>query len=437
MRFTLTGIVLIMAAVLALAVGATWTYRQRRQPVGVDLVMVLFKSRDGQALRRAFEDGAVRSLDDLRGRGVSFLRCAPPSAWYPSVAAALFTADHPSECGLHRGHAWLSGAAETLAERLGECGFKTLAVTSTDGFLEDLGVLQGFHTSLHRTPTALPGAFAAFMKEGDGGKNRFVFMEADLDVRGGPGSLEAILAPLLKWMETHRFFRRGVLLVAAAPWNLPLPGKEAWNSHGGMPLILAGDPLRLGPGKCFLRRLDLCAVAERLEEIALNQGLNLRDARRTGMAAVTEDALDPDSFPLGEVNGPPPLFRRVVRFDDTSSWVEIVPGASPRLFDGKGAAIEAGSEEGRSLLLRYRAWLENRRMVEDRTEPGEAGPVLDRALARRLGKPWEDARFLGRRLHAVEHFRAARILEARGFRERAAVEYETAIRMDPAFRPGP
>ena len=434
MRFTLTGVILIMAAVLALGVGVTRCFRQGSvPPAGTDLVMILFKSRDGRALRRAFEDGSVQALDGLKRRGVSFLRCAPPSAWYPCTAAALFTALHPSECGLHRAHAWLSGAAETLAEKLSGQGFRTLALTSEDGLLEDLNLLQGFQVSLRRAPGLLPGAFSSFMEEGPSSANRFVFLEADLDACGGPGRISSVLAPLLGWMEHDRFFRRGVLLVAAAPCGPPVAGEAVWDPDGGMPVILAGDPLGFGPGKCFLRRLDLCAVAARLEEIAAARGLNLRDARRNGTPAVTEDVPDPGALSLGEVNDPPPFFRRTVRFDDTRARLEVSPGAPPVLLDGDGNRMESGSGGGRTLLLRYRAWLEGRRIVEDRAGPAEAGPVIDGALARRLGGPWAEERFRGRRLHAVEHFRAARMLERLGFGERAALEYETAAHMDPAL----
>lgn len=373
MRFTLTGVFLIMGAVLALAVGVTHAYRRHRTPPGADLVVVLFKSRDGAALRRAFEDGGVRGLEGLRNRGASFIHCAPPAAWYPSVAAALLTGLHPSECRFHRAHPRLPREVETLAERLSTAGFDTLALLSAEGRLEEFELLQGFHNRLRRDPALLSGALAAFMEEGPAWRNRFVFIEVDLDDRGGPAVLGSVLTPLLEWMETRRFFRRGVLLVAAAPCGPGAgtgDGEEVWER---IPVILAGDPMRLGPGKCYLRRVDLCTVAERLEGVALGQGFDLRDARRTGLASVMEDVVDPGVAPRGEVNAEPPRFRRIVRFDDLPGWVEVRPGFPPALFDGEGRRVEPGSDPGRVLLLRYRAWLAGRRGMPGPSGPEEAG----------------------------------------------------------------
>ncbi len=433
MRFTLIGISLIMAGVLALALFATNAFRRESRPVGHSIALVVLRSSDRAALKRAFEDKGAPSLRALRQKGVSFLHLGAPSTWYPSTIASLLTGLHPSEHGLHPSHAHLTDEAMTLAERLKRVGFETYAAVGADSLLEDLYVLQGFRAESFEEPWRAVQAFLAFLKDLPENRPFFALVDVNLDAFGGPGSFDRVFHSLYAGLGGDRFLDKGLLAISAPAVQEVSPGKDSAVRAPWIPFILAGAPLRLGPGKLFLKPFDLCGMESLLLETALGHGFQLRDSVRTGAPVVLEWIDSAGSIPVEEVNVPPPYFYRAVRFDDRDTLYILPPFGPARLIGSDGRPVPPDSDDAVWVIERFQAWLGGRTILNDLNIPCFAGRRLDAGLARRLGAPWNRSEFAGRRLHAVEHFRMGRSFAHHGYHALAAAEFDTALILDPDF----
>jgi hypothetical protein len=170
-----------------------------------------------------------------------------------------------------------------------------------------------------------------------------------------------------------------------------------------------------------------------LLDLSLGKGFTIRDAVRTGQPVVTEWAAEPGTVSIGEVNTYPPFFYRSLRFDDNPYHVFTSPAGRFRIFADRNEKAVLDPEQEEILRLRYESYIAERESLEDMIIPAFAGPLLDRSLAQRLGKPWMRNELMGHPLHAVEHLRLAEELRDRGYAALAINEYIAALMLDRNF----
>lgn len=433
MRFSLIGVIFLMTLMLASAVVVTKAFRQTTYECSPSVLLLVFRSENPSRLHEELnsEDAAV--LRELRGRGATFLECRASSPWYPSATASLLTGLYPSEHGMTRAHAHLTEDVETLAERLAAAGFRTFAAVGRSSLLEHTNVLQGF-TFIEREDEQ--ETFSAFMEFKDllpEYRRFFALVEIDVDALGGPRLLPKVLDVIYDGLGRDAFLKYGVLAVTALDTSRPMDPLDLRGHDPRIPFLLAGKPLNIGPGKCVLKTVSLCTLEKTLRELALGQGFDIRDAVRRGEAAAFEMMVDHDRLNAGEVRKPPPYFSRSFRFDDNDYCYLVPPVGKSRLIDPEGKPVERESAWAETFRRRHEEFLAGRASVEDRNIPQTAGPVLDEALASRLGRAWNRPELLGHPLHAVEHFRMAEALAACGYHAMAVGDLNYALIMEDDF----
>jgi len=104
--------------------------------------------------------------------------------------------------------------------------------------------------------------------------------------------LDKVIETLYEGLDSEQFLSNGVLALMAIDVREPTDR---------MPVILVGDPLKVGPGKCVLKPVSACRLSETFEQLAFGQGFDIRDAVREGCAVVCETADDGRKLPKGEV----------------------------------------------------------------------------------------------------------------------------------------
>jgi len=435
MRFSLTGVAVIMAAILALALVVTKSFRRATFQGGNDLVLVLVDSTDSEGVKRAFEDGGSSVLNRISGKGVRFARLITPSPWYPSFVASLLCRLLPSEHGLHRGHAFLTDEARTLAEELSGSGFRTFASITNESLLKRTNVLQGFTVIEESDPEDVVPPLVDYLDGLPEYRNFIAMVEIDVDALGGVHNMEAVLQALYEGIGGDSFLERGTIVVMAPGTKAPECGSGPDGYSVSIEAVLAGKPLRIANGKYVLRPVSTGELGQSLKSLALGQGFEIRDAVRTGAAMVTEWAVDFDDLRAGEATLQPPLFYRMLHFDDNSCRYFAHPYEEERLLYPKGdGLLEPDKDAIRLCRARYNRFMSSRTIIPDRaTIPDADGPVLDAKLAAALGRPWMRPEYYGCSLHAVEHYRLGVALNDCGYGALAINEMNFALSMDGSF----
>ncbi|MBU0754227.1 MAG: hypothetical protein KJ645_03755 [Planctomycetes bacterium] len=434
MRFSLVGVSLVMAGILILAVIITSLYRQHTgQDRGKNLVLVMLHSEDSQGLQESLKGDYSPTIRAWTAQGVEFMNCIASSSWVPSTMASMITGLYPSEHGLHRGHAYLTQEAETLAEKLGRGSCWTFAAISKDSLLEPLNLLQGFQGVKIVPPRETVTALSRFMDELPEYRSFFAFVEVDLDAFGGPRLVDKVLSILFERLGGDRFLENGVLALVAPGLSYTAGDPNGQSFDPRIPVLLLGKPLNIGPGKCVLKNVSVCDVAGALTSVVQGQGFNIRDGDRSGKPAVFEDVSLVMNQPQGEVVNPPPYYLRALWFDDQPKGY-LLPGHGPireLSWEGPGSIIKR--EAYGQIRQRLDTFVASRPPVSDLTVPQCAGPRLTQKWAAALGEAWHRPEFHHQALHAVEHVRLAEALLVSGYAALAIGELQRAQAMDPDF----
>ena len=429
MRLSLTGIMLLMASILAVAIFIADRFRETELEEGTSLTLVIVNSRDGDGLKKAFADEAVPTLGLLKRRGVTLLQAVATSPWEPSSVASILTGMVPSEHGLHRAHGWLSPQAETLPQVLSRNGFKTYAAVTEASPMQTTGVLAGFRLVETRPARETVGALKHFLEQSPPDRNRFVLVELDLDAFGGPRVLDKTLNVILDVIGGEAYLDRNVLAVAAPGAVTGFP--EESRIDPTVPVLFSGAPLARGNGKVLLKALSLASLHDTLMQLCYGSDFNQRDGMRRGAVIPCEWVQNDPAPSRREVSEIPPLFSRRILFDDTPRALVVEPGRSPVLYDGDG--IVTDSEDASRLVERYVAWSAALEPVEDWNISSQSGPALTRAMVARLGPEWDCEDYLGRAMHGVEHYRLAEMLFDSGYTMLALNEMRIALTLERNF----
>lgn len=425
MRFSVLGVALIMASILVLAIFVTDYYRSTSYQSGSNLALVFLRSSDAAGLAQAMESENARLMTSFRNRGVSFMRCYAPSTWPPASMVSILTGLYPSEHGFHRAHVHLSEEAATLGEKLGRSGYRTCACIGNDSVLEAANAMQGFTFTNVTEPRETIFEFLEFYERLPDYRPFAAVVEVDLDAFGGPGLLEKVLDILYDGLGRERFFENGVLALMALDCQADLDPR--------MPVVMVGDPLKIGPGKCVLKPVSASDLHGTFEELAFGQGFDIRDAVRDGRAVVCETADDGKKLAWNELVEIPPVFFRTLWFDDCEEHYLTSPSGMAWVVDPEGRRTKLEGEEAERFRSRYELYLNSRLKVHDIAIPQTAGPLIDRHLLQSLGEVWDRPEFMGRPLHAVEHFRLGEAMRACGYPALAVAELNCALAMDQSF----
>lgn len=433
MRFSVLGVVLFMATILTVAVMFTNFYREVHFEGGSGMALILLKSSDSDGLRNAIDNENSPLMTTLHRQGVCFKRCYASSPWYPALFASLMTGLHPSEHGLHKGHAYLTSEVSTLAEKLGMSGYRTMVACTKESPLKDVNALQGFSFVEISEPKETISSFKSFLGRVSENRPFLAVVEVDLDAFGGPALLDKVVDILYDSVGREAFLEKNVLGFITPQVSRTIVQAEKADFDPSISVLLTGKPLQVASGKCVLKSVSACDMRDVIYHLAIGQGFTIRDSVRNGDATVYETIIDPADLTHGEVTQPPPYFYRAFWFDNEVNGYSVHPQFGIQSLTLEGQVIGLSRAKTETFRRKYDSFLANRRIAPDLSIPHTAGNLLDTGMAGRLGSDWQKPEYTGQFLHAVEHCRMAEALADAGFPALAVSEFNVALVMNPHF----
>jgi arylsulfatase A-like enzyme len=182
------------------------------------IVIVIDTLRDDHLGSYGFPGDISPRLDQLASESVLFENCFAQAPWTPPSMGSLFTSLYPEVHGLNvfRDQQFrdpdsgemrigvLPDSAVTLAERLRDAGYETVAFVTNPWLQRPMGLAQGFE-------------------------------RYDDEDTGRRVTANAIAAPLRRWLETRRderpFFAYLHFMDVHGPWDAPKPDFDALRDH--------------------------------------------------------------------------------------------------------------------------------------------------------------------------------------------------------------
>jgi len=433
MRFSVIGVTLFMAVILTTAVILTNHYREVHFKSGSGVAVFLLKSSDMEGIQNAMGNENSPLMSALHQQGVSFNRCYTSSPWYPSFFASLMTGLHPSEHGLHRGHAYLSTEVTTVAEKLGMSGYRTMVACGKESPLKDVNALQGFSFVEITEPKQTIASFTSFLGRVSVNRPFFAVVEVDIDAFGGPELLDKVVDILFDSVGREAFLEDNILSFIAPTISMENTYARRPGFTPTIPALFLGKPLQVASGKCVLKSVSVCDLRDVIYNLAVGQGFCIRDSMRTGKPSVYEAIIDPADLPRSEVTQPPPYYYRAIWFDNDPNGYSVYPETEFQILTPEGEMASLPLNQAAAFRSQYDLYLANRCIAPDLSIPHTAGAMLDAGMAARLGGAWQQPEYLGQCLHAVEHCRMAEALGDAGFPALAVSELNMALVMNPHF----
>jgi arylsulfatase A-like enzyme len=131
--------VMVLPALPAVAIGA----KQDGRPNIV--LIVMDTTRFDRLSAYGHDRQTTPALDQIASEGVLFTRAYAASPWTLPSHASIFTGVFPSEHRAIREHQYLDDRFPTLAEKLGEQGYHTVAFARKSYLSRESGLARGFH----------------------------------------------------------------------------------------------------------------------------------------------------------------------------------------------------------------------------------------------------------------------------------------------------
>jgi len=410
----------IMMCVLVAGVVTVRIYKSAPEETSPDIVLLVIRDRDN-----CLDSWFFRSSEPVQNipssRSVTYLKCIAPSPWYPSAAASLMTGKYPSEHGLTRAHSHLSRNVATVAERIGAMGYWNHAVVEEQSLLSCTNVLQGFDEICEDPTWEAVEEALLFACDHSSSFSIFELIEIDTARFGSAGEVEGHIEKILVFLEDNGFFEKGIAAVCA-------PGGKADEF-----LALIGDPLGTPPGKKMLKPASLIDLHFVFRDLARGNAFPMTRQEEEGRAFLMEATgpLSDRSVEEGEVQ--PVQVTRTVWFEDLALHMRAHPDGKMEFLDRNGMPVTPEENHRNLVISRLERTLAELSPVRDVNVPGSSSPRLSLDLARDLGLEWNRPEFVGRRLHAVEHFRMGEALLRDQRPDEAIREFAAACAKDPLF----
>ncbi len=152
---------------------AAWRNVRPEQPRTLrarpNVLLVVIDTQRGDRLGcYGYERPVSPNIDFLAADGVVFDNCLAASTWTLPTHASLFTGLMPSEHGTTWDHRWLDQGFTTLAERLRQAGYQTIALSNNDWISHATNLSQGFDSitrpaAIHRPRSNSIGEFVEWV----------------------------------------------------------------------------------------------------------------------------------------------------------------------------------------------------------------------------------------------------------------------------------
>jgi hypothetical protein len=425
--------IVLMILILVGGIVAVKYLAPRSPGHGQDIVIVMINAAGEEGLDEKLLESDSTVLRKMGSRAISFRKCVAPSPWYPSAAASFMTGLYPSEHGLSSACAHLSMRAMTLAEEFSSVGYFTCAFVDEYSLLASTGVLQGFEHLIQDSGLSLVKIALSHIALHIGKSSFLGLIEVDASACGGAAGVEKVLELIYNRLDKRGFFKQGMMVVSAPGSGMPEDWREQKYTQADEYLMIVGNHLGVASGKVMLKPTSLVDVAGILKRTAWASEFPMRDSVRDGRIVLTERAIPLDAVPEKNPATAPPYFCRLAWFDDLPFHCFVSPDGSFEYQDDTKQRVAVSNVQDELVRARFDSFMLSRMVVENLNIPQAAGPVLDIELAERLGGPWLRKIFLGRRLHAVEHFRLGEAKCLAGYCSRATIDFRSALAIDPDF----
>jgi arylsulfatase A-like enzyme len=158
---------LIVLSGLLLAAGAMWIAILQQQDRPNIVFLFIDTLRADRMSLYGYPRRTTPNIDAFAATAATFERAYSPSSWTRASFASYFTGLFPSAHGCEGRDGWLDSVHQTLAERLQERGYHTVAFISNGNIGADFGFAQGFDVYEHPPANAgYPGDYTYVDAEG-------------------------------------------------------------------------------------------------------------------------------------------------------------------------------------------------------------------------------------------------------------------------------